>query len=185
MTYPVYIGDRAAGTMTVTAAGQDTVFELRCPDPEPGLWRAWVQGEKGRLDLGLLGSGSLPSLQNRYTLSAMKPATHLGTSPIRTDAPAKVRGSLRYTDDTVRAGTLQAAVLFSPLAHAEIKKIDTAAAAAAPGVRGVFTAPDGFRPVFVHRHRSRGLKLGVSLLALAGVAAYAAWAFRSAMSRRA
>ena len=27
MTYPVYIGDRAAGTMTVTAAGQDTVFE--------------------------------------------------------------------------------------------------------------------------------------------------------------
>ncbi|MFR7893585.1 MAG: transcriptional regulator NrdR [Dysosmobacter sp.] len=37
MTYPVYIGDRAAGTMTVTAAGQDTVFELRCPDPEPGL----------------------------------------------------------------------------------------------------------------------------------------------------
>lgn len=32
MTYPVYIGDRAAGTMTVTAAGQDTVFELRCPD---------------------------------------------------------------------------------------------------------------------------------------------------------
>ena len=52
MTYPVYIGDRSAGTMTVTAAGQDTVFELRCPDPEPGLWRAWVQGEEGRLDLG-------------------------------------------------------------------------------------------------------------------------------------
>lgn len=50
MTYPVYIGDRSAGTMTVTAAGQDTVFELRCPDPEPGLWRAWVQGEEGRLD---------------------------------------------------------------------------------------------------------------------------------------
>ena len=23
MTYPVYIGDRAAGTMTVTAAGED------------------------------------------------------------------------------------------------------------------------------------------------------------------
>ena len=72
----------------------------------------------------------------------MKPATHLGTSPIRTDAPAKVRGTLRYTDDTVRAGTLQAAVLFSPQAHAEIKKIDTAAAAAARGVRGVFTGAD-------------------------------------------
>ena len=59
MTYPVYIGDRAAGTMTVTAAGQDTVFELRCPDPEPGLWRAWVQGEEGRLDLGILEGGRL------------------------------------------------------------------------------------------------------------------------------
>ena len=59
MTYPVYIGDRSAGTMTVTAAGQDTVFELRCPDPEPGLWRAWVQGEEGRLDLGLLEGGRL------------------------------------------------------------------------------------------------------------------------------
>ena len=58
MTYPVYIGDRAAGTMTVTAAGQDTVFELRCPDPEPGLWRAWVQGEEGRLDLGTEGDGA-------------------------------------------------------------------------------------------------------------------------------
>ena len=59
MTYPVYVGDRAAGTMTVTAAGQDTVFELRCPDPEPGLWRAWVQGEESRLDLGLLEGGRL------------------------------------------------------------------------------------------------------------------------------
>ena len=72
----------------------------------------------------------------------MNPASHLGTSPVRTDAPAKVRGTLRYTDDLIRPGTLQAAVLFSPLAHAEIKKIETAAAAAAPGVRGVFTGAD-------------------------------------------
>ena len=72
----------------------------------------------------------------------MKPATHLGTSPVRTDAPAKVCGTLRYTDDTGRPGMLQAAVLFSPQAHAEIRRIDTAAAAAAPGVRGVFTGAD-------------------------------------------
>ena len=72
----------------------------------------------------------------------MNPASHLGTSPIRTDAPAKVRGTLRYTDDLIRPGTLQAAVLFSPLAHADIKRIETAAAAAAPGVRGVFTGAD-------------------------------------------
>ncbi len=72
----------------------------------------------------------------------MTPATHLGTSPVRTDAPAKVRGTLRYTDDLIRPGTLHAAVLYSPQAHAEIKKIDTTAAAAARGVRGVFTGAD-------------------------------------------
>ncbi len=72
----------------------------------------------------------------------MKLASHLGTSPVRTDAPAKVRGALRFTDDLVRPGTLHAAVLFSPLAHAEIRKIEIAAAATAPGVRGVFTGAD-------------------------------------------
>ena len=72
----------------------------------------------------------------------MNPATHLGTSPVRTDAPAKTSGTLRFTDDAVRPGTLHAAVLFSPQAHAEIRKIETAAAAEAPGVRGVFTGAD-------------------------------------------
>ena len=52
MTYPVYIGDRAAGTMTVTAAGEDHLFEVICHPPEPGLWRGWVQGEGQRLALG-------------------------------------------------------------------------------------------------------------------------------------
>ncbi|NCA81397.1 MAG: xanthine dehydrogenase family protein molybdopterin-binding subunit [Opitutae bacterium] len=72
----------------------------------------------------------------------MHPPTHLGTSPVRTDAPAKTSGTLRFTDDRIRPGTLHTAVLFSPLAHAEIRKIETAAAAAAPGVRGVFTGAD-------------------------------------------
>ena len=61
---------------------------------------------------------------------------------MRTDAPAKITGSLRFTDDRVPSGTLHAAVLFSPLAHADIKSIATAAAAAAPGVRGIFTGAD-------------------------------------------
>lgn len=61
---------------------------------------------------------------------------------MRTDAPAKNTGTLRFTDDRIRPGTLHTAVLFSPLAHAEIKSIATAAAASAPGVRGVFTGAD-------------------------------------------
>lgn len=44
-------------------------------------------------------------------------------------------------------------------------------------VRGRFTAPDGFEPEFIHAHRSRALKLGVSLAALLCVGAYVGWAF--------
>ncbi|HAP42639.1 MAG: aldehyde oxidase [Spirochaetes bacterium GWD1_61_31] len=72
----------------------------------------------------------------------MKTFNSIGTSPLRADAAAKTGGTLRYTDDRVRPGTLQAAVLASPYAHARITAIDTAAARRAPGVRGVFTGAD-------------------------------------------
>ncbi len=67
---------------------------------------------------------------------------HLGTSPERTDAAAKTGGTLRFTDDRVRPGTLHTAVLLSPHAHAEILHVETGAAASSPGVRGVFTGAD-------------------------------------------
>lgn len=88
MTYPVYIGDRAAGTMTVTAAGQDTVFELRCPDPEPGLWRAWVQGEEGRLDLGLLEGGRLRRRFSRRLTASLGGVRWAGAEPCGSREPA-------------------------------------------------------------------------------------------------
>jgi len=69
-------------------------------------------------------------------------SSHLGTSPVRTDAPAKTGGTLRFTDDRIRVGTLHAAVLYSPHAHAEIKQVETEAAAASCGVRGVFAGED-------------------------------------------
>jgi 2-furoyl-CoA dehydrogenase large subunit len=51
-----------------------------------------------------------------------------------------LRGRGYYTDDLpVRAGTLHAAILRSPHAHAEILDIDTAAALARPGVVAVLT----------------------------------------------
>ena len=62
-----------------------------------------------------------------------------------------LRGAGRYVDDVPAAGHLHAAVLRSPHAHAAILGIRTAAAAAMPGVRGVFTAADlladGIRPI--------------------------------------
>ncbi len=56
--------------------------------------------------------------------------------PIR-DAAAKVTGELLYTADIKLPRMLHAKVLFSPVAHAKIKNIDTSEAEALPGVRAV------------------------------------------------
>src|SRR5713226_2869537 len=51
-------------------------------------------------------------------------------------------GRGKYTDDINRPGQLQAYLLRSPHAHAEIAGIDTAKAMAAPGVAAIFTGAD-------------------------------------------
>jgi aerobic carbon-monoxide dehydrogenase large subunit len=51
-------------------------------------------------------------------------------------------GKGTYTDDINRPGQLQAYLLRSPHAHAEISGIDTANAKAAPGIAAVFTGAD-------------------------------------------
>lgn len=53
-----------------------------------------------------------------------------------------ITGAGRYADDEHEAGMLHAAFLRSPHAHAEIRSIDAAAAAAAPGVVAVYTGAD-------------------------------------------
>ncbi len=53
-----------------------------------------------------------------------------------------ITGAGLYADDEREAGMLHAAFLRSPHAHAEIRGIDTAAAAAAPGVVAVLTGAD-------------------------------------------
>ena len=51
-------------------------------------------------------------------------------------------GTGTYTDDINRPGQAHAVIVRSPHAHAGIASIDTAAAAAAPGVIAVFTSAD-------------------------------------------
>ena len=51
-------------------------------------------------------------------------------------------GQGRYSDDIALPGQAFAAVLRSPLAHAELSAVDTAAAREAPGVLAVYTAED-------------------------------------------
>ncbi|MFV0464605.1 MAG: xanthine dehydrogenase family protein molybdopterin-binding subunit [Lachnospiraceae bacterium] len=66
----------------------------------------------------------------------------LGTNTPVMDARSKVTGTLTYVDDMKLHGMLYAKVLFSPLPHARIKKIDIEEAKALPGVRAVITHHD-------------------------------------------
>jgi 2-furoyl-CoA dehydrogenase large subunit len=67
----------------------------------------------------------------------------LGRPVERIEDATLLTGSGYFTDDLpVRAGTLHAAILRSPHAHAEILSIDTSKAAARPGVVAVLTGSD-------------------------------------------
>lgn len=58
--------------------------------------------------------------------------------PIR-DAALKVTGELKYVGDMKFPNMLYAKMLFSPIAHGKIKKIDTSKAEALPGVKAIAT----------------------------------------------
>src|SRR5919202_7078795 len=60
----------------------------------------------------------------------------------RVEDPRLLRGEAPYTDDLKVPGAVQAVFVRSDWAHARIRSIDTAEAAQAPGVVGVFTAQD-------------------------------------------
>src|SRR6478672_10868286 len=69
-------------------------------------------------------------------------ASGIGASPRRVEDPPLIRGAGTYTDDVRAPGALHAHFVRAGWAHARIAGIDTAEAAAAPGVVGVFTATD-------------------------------------------
>lgn len=68
--------------------------------------------------------------------------TERGTSRRRIEDDRFLRGVGRFVDDIATPGALHGFVLRSPHAHARITAIDTAAAAAMPGVHAVLTEAD-------------------------------------------
>ena len=67
----------------------------------------------------------------------MEKYSQIGQStPVR-DAALKVTGRKQYVGDMKLRGMLYGEVVFSRVAHAKIKSIDTSAAEALPGVRAV------------------------------------------------
>lgn len=67
----------------------------------------------------------------------------------RAEGRAKVTGGARYTADAAPSGALHGALVHSTIANGRIARLDTRAAAAAPGVVGVFTHANmmRFRPL--------------------------------------
>jgi aerobic carbon-monoxide dehydrogenase large subunit len=65
-----------------------------------------------------------------------------GSAIRRREDPRLITGTAAYTDDLTLPGTLHAAILRSPHAHARIKRIDTSKARSAAGVVAVYTAAD-------------------------------------------
>jgi carbon-monoxide dehydrogenase large subunit len=67
---------------------------------------------------------------------------YVGQSLRRKEDPPLITGRGRYVDDIQLPGTLHAAIIRSPEAHAKIVSIDTSAAKARKGVRLVLTGED-------------------------------------------
>jgi len=66
----------------------------------------------------------------------------VGSRPIRHDGVDKVTGRANYGADLALPGMLHGAILRSPHAHANIRKIDVSAALAMPGVKAIVTGAD-------------------------------------------
>ena len=75
-----------------------------------------------------------------HSLALMK--FGIGQPVTRTEDPVLVRGAGCYTDDLKLAGEAYAVMVRSRFAHGTIKRIDTTAARAMPGVLGAYTGAD-------------------------------------------
>ena len=71
-----------------------------------------------------------------------RPNSYIGRSVPRPNAPRLARGRSRFVDDITLPRMLHAAFVRSPHAHARITRMDTAEAAALPGVVKIVTGPE-------------------------------------------
>jgi 2-furoyl-CoA dehydrogenase large subunit len=80
---------------------------------------------------------------NAIPIDSLSDAPWVGRSIERVEDAALLTGAGRFIDDLgVRAGTLHAAILRSPHAHADIVSIDVQAARSSPGVAAVLVGAD-------------------------------------------
>src|SRR5499427_3235137 len=90
-----------------------------------------------------MGEGSLPAMNVSATANTTSGAPWVGRSIPRVEDPPLLSGRGRFIDDLgVRPGTLHAAILRSPHAHADVVSIDLSSAKQAPGVVAILTGED-------------------------------------------
>src|SRR6185503_2772845 len=66
----------------------------------------------------------------------------IGQNYTTPDLVAKVTGKAKYAEDYRAEGMLFCKLLLSPMPHARVRSIDTAAALAMPGVKAILTPDD-------------------------------------------
>jgi len=76
------------------------------------------------------------------TARGSETAASIGVPVPLVDGPEKVAGRARYAADFVEGDALVGRILRAPVAHADIARLDVAAAAALPGVVAVVTGDD-------------------------------------------
>ncbi|HEV3397235.1 MAG TPA: molybdopterin cofactor-binding domain-containing protein, partial [Xanthobacteraceae bacterium] len=81
-------------------------------------------------------------MNETYQKDTVTPYKWVGTRQIRPDGVPKVTGTALYGSDYAMPGMLVGRILRSPHAHARIRSINTAKAAALPGVKAVLTSAD-------------------------------------------
>src|SRR3954468_11514202 len=82
-----------------------------------------------------------PATRSPHAAVSLEPA--MGRSRPHESARAQVAGTATYIDDIPEVrGTLHAAPILSTVAHGLLRGVDTSAALAQPGVRGVVLSQD-------------------------------------------
>src|SRR5215475_3199234 len=109
-----------------------------CPPRDGQAWQVRL-GRRNRAPREGKGEAAMQDVPTKATA---KPFKWVGTRPVRPDGVPKVTGRALYGSDLAMPGMLAGRVLRSPHAHARIRSIDTAKAAALPGVKAVVTSAD-------------------------------------------
>jgi CO/xanthine dehydrogenase Mo-binding subunit len=97
---------------------------------------------RATVSLSASGRAGEEAMNETYQKDTVTPYKWVGTRQIRPDGVPKVTGTALYGSDYAMPGMLVGCILRSPHAHARIRSINTAKAAALPGVKAVITSAD-------------------------------------------